>query len=239
MDAHYLKDTVGDALIEALNEVVEKQPTDPIEYVGLMLLKYLDNQCELSDEFKNLRRTRVKRVDSKKNELRDNSFANVNDCVDPGEIEATSDYKSLQKAGPNPVLESVEVKSENITTENEGGITVPVNKQRPDGSESEKIQEDTDTPEVSSTMESNQVEVQLNDNGEKEELIDQMNEPSGVVSSELEAQGKDVVEVHAKVDSVEKVEEQSEEPINRQGIEAESATETREDESSPPEESKE
>ena len=44
MDSQYLKETVGDALIESLSSVLEKQPTDPIEYLGLMLLQYIQNK---------------------------------------------------------------------------------------------------------------------------------------------------------------------------------------------------
>ena len=44
MDSQYLKETVGDALIESLSSVLDKQPTDPIEYLGLMLLQYIRNK---------------------------------------------------------------------------------------------------------------------------------------------------------------------------------------------------
>lgn len=44
MDSQYLKETVGDALIESLSCVLDKQPTDPIEYLGLMLLQYIKNK---------------------------------------------------------------------------------------------------------------------------------------------------------------------------------------------------
>ena len=44
MDAQFLKETVGMALIEALEKVLDKQPADPIEYLGLMLFQYIKNQ---------------------------------------------------------------------------------------------------------------------------------------------------------------------------------------------------
>ena len=44
MDSQYLKETVGNALIESLSSVLDKQPTDPIEYLGLMLLQYIKNK---------------------------------------------------------------------------------------------------------------------------------------------------------------------------------------------------
>ena len=52
MDAQYLKETVGEALIEALDKVLDNQPADPIEYLGLMLLQYIKNQEGRPETFK-------------------------------------------------------------------------------------------------------------------------------------------------------------------------------------------
>ena len=52
MDAQYLKETVGEALVEALDKVLDRQATDPIEYLGLMLLQYIKNQKGKPEEFR-------------------------------------------------------------------------------------------------------------------------------------------------------------------------------------------
>ena len=44
MDSEYLKLAVGDALSMALASVALVKPADPIEYIGLWLAKYVENQ---------------------------------------------------------------------------------------------------------------------------------------------------------------------------------------------------
>ena len=46
MDVEYLKKNVSDALAEGLKEVLEKRPSDPIEFLGYWLIKYRQNQLD-------------------------------------------------------------------------------------------------------------------------------------------------------------------------------------------------
>jgi len=40
MDATYLKNTVGPALVEAITRIIETNPTDPIEFLGEFLVQH-------------------------------------------------------------------------------------------------------------------------------------------------------------------------------------------------------
>lgn len=44
MDAEYLKNTVGSALAKGLAAVTNARPADPVEFLGMWLLKYVENQ---------------------------------------------------------------------------------------------------------------------------------------------------------------------------------------------------
>lgn len=44
LEAQYVKKTVGPALKQALAEIVEKRPADPVEYLANFLLKYSENK---------------------------------------------------------------------------------------------------------------------------------------------------------------------------------------------------
>ena len=44
MDAEYLKETVGIALAQGIAETSISKPDDPIEFLGLWLIKYVENK---------------------------------------------------------------------------------------------------------------------------------------------------------------------------------------------------
>lgn len=46
MDVEYLKKNVSDALAEGLKEVIEKRPSDPIEFLAYWLIKYRESQLD-------------------------------------------------------------------------------------------------------------------------------------------------------------------------------------------------
>ena len=50
MESDYVKETVGEALALGLAQVALVRPQDPIEYLGLWLLKHKRNQAEAKEK---------------------------------------------------------------------------------------------------------------------------------------------------------------------------------------------
>jgi hypothetical protein len=46
LEAQYISKTVGPQLSRALAEIIHRRPTDPVEYLGNYLIKYVDNKKE-------------------------------------------------------------------------------------------------------------------------------------------------------------------------------------------------
>ena len=59
MESEYLKSTVGDALAEALKEVVEVRPADPVAFIAHQIMKWkknFDRRVEMLEEAEELMR---------------------------------------------------------------------------------------------------------------------------------------------------------------------------------------
>lgn len=62
MDSEYLKLAVGDALSKALASVSLVKPADPIEYIGLWLAKYVENQQREQEAQNNAKKLEEERI---------------------------------------------------------------------------------------------------------------------------------------------------------------------------------